>query len=83
MQIIKTPLEGVLLIAPRVFDDARGYFMETYQKERYRELGIEVTFVQDNLSFSKKGTLRGLHFQITHPQAKLVQAVTGKKYSSR
>jgi dTDP-4-dehydrorhamnose 3,5-epimerase len=78
MNIIPTSLEGLLIIEPDVFGDTRGYFLETYHQGRYRSAGLDTTFVQDNLSFSKKGSLRGLHFQITHPQAKLVQAVTGK-----
>ncbi|MBU0995411.1 MAG: dTDP-4-dehydrorhamnose 3,5-epimerase [Proteobacteria bacterium] len=78
MNIIPTPLEGVLIIEPDVYHDQRGFFFETYQKERYQALGIVQDFVQDNISFSKKGTVRGLHFQITKPQAKLVQAITGE-----
>ena len=78
MNIIPTSLEGLLIIEPDVFGDRRGYFLETYHQRRYQSAGLDATFVQDNLSFSKKGTLRGLHFQITHPQAKLVQAITGK-----
>jgi dTDP-4-dehydrorhamnose 3,5-epimerase len=78
MNIIPTSLEGLLIIEPDVFGDTRGYFLETYHQRRYQSAGLDTTFVQDNLSFSKKGTLRGLHFQITHPQAKLVQAITGK-----
>ena len=78
MNIIPTSLEGVLIIEPQVFEDKRGYFMETHRQERFQSSGLDANFVQDNLSFSIKGTLRGLHFQITHPQAKLVQAVTGE-----
>lgn len=78
MNIIPTSLEGLLIIEPDVFRDTRGYFLETYHQGRYQSAGLVATFVQDNLSFSKKGTLRGLHFQITHPQAKLVQTITGK-----
>ncbi|MFW5636278.1 MAG: dTDP-4-dehydrorhamnose 3,5-epimerase [Thermodesulfobacteriota bacterium] len=78
MNIIPTELKGVLIIEPRVFEDRRGFFMETYQQERYEKNGIPCTFVQDNLSYSVKNTLRGLHFQIEHPQAKLVQAITGE-----
>lgn len=77
MEIIKKPLEGVLILAPRVFDDERGFFMETYHKERYIELGMTADFVQDNLSFSRKGSLRGLHYQHPHGQAKLVQVLVG------
>jgi dTDP-4-dehydrorhamnose 3,5-epimerase len=78
MNIIPTSLEGLLIIEPDVFGDTRGYFSETYHQGRYQSTGLDANFVQDNLSFSKKNTLRGLHFQITHPQAKLVQAISGK-----
>jgi len=78
MIIKETPLEGVLIIEPGVFEDNRGYFMETYHEGRYREHGIDCGFVQDNLSYSSKGTLRGLHFQIRHPQDKLVQVIVGE-----
>ncbi len=78
MNTIPTLLEGLLIIEPDVFGDTRGYFLETYHQRRYQSAGLDATFIQDNLSFSKKGTLRGLHFQITQPQAKLVQAITGK-----
>ena len=80
MQVKETSLEGVFVIEPKVFGDDRGYFMETYQQERYREFGIDRRFVQDNLSFSTKGCLRGLHFQITRPQAKLVQVISGEAF---
>ncbi|PIE70587.1 MAG: dTDP-4-dehydrorhamnose 3,5-epimerase [Deltaproteobacteria bacterium] len=72
-----TPLDGLLHIAPRVFGDQRGFFMETWHSERYRDIGIPRPFVQDNLSFSRKGILRGLHYQLNHPQGKLVMAITG------
>lgn len=72
MKITETKLAGVLIIEPKVFGDSRGFFKETFQAERYREAGIEYTFVQDNYSRSQKGVLRGLHFQITKPQGKLV-----------
>ena len=78
MNIIPTDLEGVLIIEPDVFADPRGFFVETYQRRRYGQLGIESRFVQDNLSFSVKGALRGLHYQKKHPQAKLVQVITGE-----
>ncbi len=78
MNIISTSLEGLLIIEPKVFEDERGYFLETHHQNRFQIAGVNCIFVQDNLSFSKKGILRGLHFQITQPQAKLVQAVTGK-----
>ncbi len=75
MQIKKLRLAGLQLIAPRVFSDERGYFFETYSKERY--LGIE-TFVQDNVSFSYQNTIRGLHFQSSPGQAKLVSCLEGE-----
>jgi len=78
MNIIKTVLEDVVIIEPEVFRDNRGFFMETYSRDRYKEAGVVCDFVQDNLSYSVKGTLRGLHFQIKRPQAKLVQVVTGE-----
>ena len=80
MEVIKTPLDGVLIIKTDVHGDHRGYFMETYQKEKYAALGITNDFVQDNMSFSAhKGTLRGLHYQ-NNPfaQAKLVSCTRGK-----
>jgi len=78
MKTIAAPLEGLVIVEPRVFGDNRGFFLETHHRRRYRELGIDRRFVQDNLSFSVKGTLRGLHFQVAKPQAKLVQALTGE-----
>ena len=78
MKIKATALEGVLIIEPDVFEDPRGFFMEIHQQNRYQVHGIDRVFVQDNLSFSGKGTLRGLHFQVKQPQAKLVQAITGE-----
>jgi dTDP-4-dehydrorhamnose 3,5-epimerase len=80
MIIKTTSLEGVLIIEPDIFRDNRGFFLETFNQNRYNEYGIGCTFVQDNLSFSVQGTLRGLHFQNQHPQAKLVQAVTGEVF---
>jgi len=73
-----TSLSGVLIVAPRVFADSRGFFLETYQADRFREAGIPDVWVQDNLSFSTQNVLRGLHYQIENPQAKLVQAITGE-----
>lgn len=78
MNVIPTAIDGVVIIEPRVFRDSRGFFLETYQQDRYAGHGISETFVQDNLSYSVKNTLRGLHFQIRKPQAKLVQAVVGE-----
>ena len=77
MNVTETKLAGVLIIEPKVFGDSRGFFKETFQAERYREAGIEYTFVQDNYSRSQKGVLRGLHFQITKPQGKLVSCPKG------
>lgn len=77
MEVEKTGIEGVLLIKPKIFGDARGYFVETWQEQRYRDAGIELPFVQDNKSKSSKGILRGLHFQKKHPQGKLVMVTTG------
>ena len=73
-------IEGVKVITPQVFGDARGYFMETYQEEDFRNAGIDVRFVQDNQSSSTKGVLRGLHFQINYPQDKLVRVVRGEVF---
>lgn len=78
MNIITTSIEGILIIAPKSFTDKRGFFMETYNQRKYIESGINTIFVQDNLSYSLKNTLRGLHFQIRHPQAKLVQVISGE-----
>jgi len=68
----------VLIVEPRVFHDPRGYFLETYQEERYRGLGLGVRFVQDNLSYSKRGVLRGLHYQVGKAQGKLVWVAKGE-----
>ena len=78
MKVLSTSLKEVLLIEPSVFEDNRGFFMQTYQQKTYRELGIDNNFIQDNLSFSVRGTLRGLHYQFPHAQAKLVQVITGE-----
>ncbi len=78
MRIIPLDLEGALIIETDVYPDERGFFKETFQKQRYATYGIDVCFVQDNLSFSVKNTLRGLHFQVTRPQAKLVQVISGE-----
>lgn len=73
-------IEGLKVITPTVFPDARGYFMETYNENDFKEAGIDVVFVQDNQSASSKGVLRGLHFQINHPQDKLVRVIKGKVF---
>ena len=80
MEVVKTPIEGVLLIKPQVFGDQRGYFVETWQKERYEAAGINLPFVQDNHSKPTKGILRGLHFQKQHPQGKLVMVSLGEVF---
>ncbi len=73
-------IEGLKVITPAVFGDERGYFMETYNQKDYVEAGITCTFVQDNQSASKQGVLRGLHFQIAHPQDKLVRVIAGEVF---
>lgn len=80
MKVIETALPGVLIIEPKVFGDRRGFFVETFQVERYRDAGITLPFVQDNHSRSAKGVLRGLHFQRTRPQGKLVRVSSGSVY---
>lgn len=78
MNIIRTEIPDVLIIEPRIFEDERGFFMETYHKDKYREFGIPSTFVQDNFSYSQKGTLRGLHYQAPpFEQGKLIQVTRG------
>lgn len=79
MNVIQTKLPGVVIIEPKVFGDHRGFFFESFQAERYREeAGIKLPFVQDNHSRSSKGVLRGLHFQKSKPQGKLVRVVRGE-----
>lgn len=80
MNVLETPLPGVLLIEPDVYGDSRGFFMESWNLKRYAEQGLEVEFVQDNISFSRRGILRGLHFQNPNPQGKLVQVLQGEVY---
>lgn len=77
---IKTSIEGVYIIEPTVFGDNRGYFMESYSKRDFEEAGLNMNFVQDNESKSKKGVLRGLHFQTKHTQGKLVRVVEGEVF---
>ena len=77
MKIVETALPGVFVIEPRVYSDVRGFFCETYREESFRAHGIEVTFVQDNHSRSTANTLRGLHYQLRRPQAKLCRVVRG------
>ena len=81
MNVIETKLPGCLIIEPKVFGDERGFFLETFNTARYAEMaGLSLPFVQDNHSRSSKGVLRGLHFQLTKPQGKLVRVVSGKVY---
>ncbi|MBQ6409824.1 dTDP-4-dehydrorhamnose 3,5-epimerase family protein, partial [Candidatus Saccharibacteria bacterium] len=75
-----TEIEGVYVIEPSVYGDERGYFMETYSEEEFKEAGLDYNFVQDNQSSSRKGVLRGLHFQKEHPQAKLVRVISGEVF---
>ena len=80
MKISETTLPGVLVIEPTVFGDQRGFFKETWQLGRYRDMNAGEQFVQDNLSRSRQGTLRGLHYQMEHTQGKLMQALIGEIY---
>lgn len=80
MKVTQLSLPGLLLIEPKRFGDSRGYFVETWNKERYEKAGIPKPFVQDNLSFSAKGVLRGLHFQAQQCQAKLVTVLKGEVF---
>jgi len=80
VNVVETALPGVLIIEPKAFGDHRGFFLETFQVERYREAGITLPFVQDNHSRSQRGVLRGLHFQKTRPQGKLVSVSRGAVY---
>ena len=77
MKVTEAPLPGVLVIEPQIFGDPRGFFLETYSRERYRDAGIAVDLLQDNLSLSRRGVLRGLHFQNPAPQGKLVYVLQG------
>lgn len=78
LQVVESDLPGVLELRPRVFRDARGFLLESYHQARFARAGITETFVQDNHSYSKAGTLRGLHYQLRHAQAKLCRVVEGK-----
>jgi dTDP-4-dehydrorhamnose 3,5-epimerase len=80
MRIIETKLSGVKIIEPQVFTDDRGFFYESFQSQRYSETGINLEFVQDNISHSIKGVLRGLHYQLKQPQGKLVTVIKGKVF---
>ena len=79
MEVIKTEIDGLLIIKPKVFGDARGYFFESYNKDSFTDAGIDIEFVQDNISKSKKNTIRGFHYQIgEHAQGKLCKVIYGK-----
>jgi len=78
MHFIHKSISDVILIEPKIFADERGFFLESYQRELFRDAGIDVDFVQDNHSKSRFGTLRGLHYQIQHPQGKLVRVISGE-----
>ncbi len=78
MKLIETDIPGVLVIEPQIFRDDRGFFLETYHQAKYAAAGIPATFVQDNHSRSQRGTVRGLHAQLHHPQGKLVRVIEGE-----
>ena len=80
MKLTLTPIKDLVIIEPKVFGDERGYFYEAYNKNTFHELGLDYVFVQDNQSFSRKGVLRGLHFQKNYPQAKLVRVIEGEVF---
>ena len=79
-KFIDTSIEGMFLVEPTVFEDNRGYFMETYNENDFKDAGYDLTFVQDNQSKSSKGVLRGLHFQLKYPQGKLVRVIKGEVF---
>ncbi|HJS17585.1 MAG TPA: dTDP-4-dehydrorhamnose 3,5-epimerase [Anaerolineales bacterium] len=80
MKILPTVIPDILSIEPKVFQDERGFFLESYQKKQFKEAGIDVDFVQDNHSKSCRGTLRGLHYQLRQPQGKLVRVILGEVF---
>ena len=80
IKVTKCSIEGLYVIEPTVFGDERGYFLETYNKKDMIEAGLDMEFVQDNQSMSKKGVLRGLHYQKNHPQGKLVRVISGEVF---
>ena len=80
MKFIKTSIPEVIVVEPQVFGDHRGFFLETWEKNKFKESGIDSDFVQDNHSKSSQGTLRGLHYQIQHPQGKLIRVIQGEIY---
>jgi dTDP-4-dehydrorhamnose 3,5-epimerase len=80
MKVTKSKIPDVLIIEPEVFGDARGWFLETFSRKRHEQMGIKLPFVQDNVSYSAKNVLRGLHFQYPHSQGKLVQVLWGEVF---
>jgi dTDP-4-dehydrorhamnose 3,5-epimerase len=80
MNVIQTPIAGAILIEPQVFGDARGFFMETWQEKKFKAVGIDATYVQDNHSRSSQWTLRGMHMQVQHTQGKLVRVTWGSVF---
>lgn len=80
IKVKKAPIDGLYVIEPTVHGDSRGYFMETYNQKDMRDSGLDMVFVQDNQSMSKKGVLRGLHFQKQYPQGKLVRVIKGRVF---
>ncbi len=80
MKVTKTTIPEVLLFEPTVYEDNRGYFMETFRESEFIDNGVNLGFVQDNQSLSKYGTLRGLHYQLRHPQGKLARVISGEIY---
>jgi dTDP-4-dehydrorhamnose 3,5-epimerase len=80
IKVIKTPIEGLIVIEPQVFGDDRGYFLETYNRQAFADAGLNMTFIQDNQSMSRKGVLRGLHLQTNYSQGKLVRVISGEVY---
>jgi len=82
MKTYKTPLEGFIVIEPDYFEDDRGFFLESYSKQRYRNIGIKEDFLQDNHSRSKKNVLRGMHYQISRPQSQIVTVMRGRIFDA-
>jgi len=80
INVIETKINDLVIIEPTIFGDERGYFLETYNSEEFKKYGIPTEFLQDNESKSKKGVLRGLHFQLVNPQGKLVRVISGEVY---
>jgi len=80
MKVLTCDIAGLLVVEPKVFGDARGFFLETWNRRRYGEAGVDADFVQDNVSFSRRGILRGLHFQNPKPQGKLLQVLQGEVF---